>query len=334
MTNAKRITIQDIAKHAHVSVTTVSRVLNDSGYVSADKRQAVQTAIDTLDYKPNVFAQSLASGQSHSIGVLTQLIASPMYDLILRGVVEYLYNSNYSPIIADGYWIVQREKDSIQTFLDRSVDGLILLGGSLPHEEIIRIARQVPTFVIARNIPELADQSIPIDDFSGGYMATRHLIEAGHRSIAHIRGLVDHADAELRYNGYCQALKDAGIPEDPNLLVQGDFTEASGVLGVEILLTRGVNFSAIFAANDQMAYGARLALHRKGIRVPQDVSLVGFDDVSFSAYIPPPLTTVSVPAQDIGRLAAQYMLNMIRGEPVSIEQPPIKLVIRESVARR
>jgi LacI family transcriptional regulator len=332
--NSKRTTIQDIARHAEVSITTVSRVLNANGYVSEDKRQTVLAAIKELDYRPNIFAQSLASGQSRTIGVLTQLIASPLYDQILRGVVENLDNSGYSPLIADGYWNPRREKESVQTFLDRSVDGLILLGGSMPHEDIIAISKKIPTFIIARNIPELGCQSIPVDDFKGAYLATQHLIEAGHRRIAHFRGLMEHADATRRWNGYRQALKDAGLAEDPNLLVQGDFLESSGVLGVEMLLTRGVSFSAIFTANDQMAFGARLALHRRGIRVPDDVSLVGFDDVSVSAFMTPPLTTISVPAQEIGGLAAQGMLALIRDEPCQISVPPLKLMVRESVARR
>ena len=330
----RRITIQDIARYANVSVPTVSRVLNASGYVSDGKRQAVLAAVNELNYRPNVIAQGLASGQSLTIGVLTQLIATPIYDLILRGVVETLYGTGYSPLIADGSWMPKREREAIQTFLDRSVDGLILLGGSLPHEDIIQVAAKLPTVVIARNVPELGCQSLQINDFEGGYLATRHLIEAGHRRIAHIRGIMEHMDAGQRWHGYLKALEEAGISADPNLMVQGDFTESSGVIGVEMLLTRGASFSAIFASNDQMAYGAHLALHRRGIRVPDDVSLVGFDDLSYTAYMTPPLTSIGVPALEIGQAASQGLLNLIQGKPCDMPPIPLRLIIRESVARR
>jgi LacI family transcriptional regulator len=332
-TNGKKITISDIALRAKVSITTVSRVLNDSGYVSEDKRQAVLLAIDELNYRPNLFAQGLASGQSSTVGVLTQLIASPIYDLILRGVVEKLNGSKFSPLIADGYWNTRREKEAIQTFVNRSIDGLIILGGSLPKEDILEIAERIPTVIIARDVPELSCQSIFLDDYRAAYEATQYLINSGHRRIVHISGLELHNDAINRRRGYFQALADANIAPDPNLIIPGDFTETAGILAVESLLTRGQHFSAIFAANDQMAYGARLALYRRGIRVPQDISLVGFDDQPPSAYMTPPLTTVGVPALEIGHAAATGLLEMLRGEACHIPAFSLFLRIRESVAR-
>lgn len=332
-TSAKKITISDIAKRAKVSITTVSRVLNETGYVSDAKRQVVLQAIEELDYRPNLFAQGLASGQSMTIGVLTQFIASPIYDLILRGIIDQLNGSKFSPIIADGYWDIHREMEAIQTFINRSIDGLIILGGNLPAETILEVAAQFPTVVIARNIPELGCQSMPLDDYQAAYNATQYLIQFGHRRIVHISGIEHHSDATERRRGYLQALTDAGIAQDPNLLIPGDFTETAGILAMETLFTRGVPFSAIFAANDQMAYGARLALYRRGIRVPQDVSLIGFDDQPPSAYMTPPLTTVGVPALEIGQAAAQGLLNMIRGEPCNLPVFSLSLRIRESVAR-
>jgi LacI family transcriptional regulator len=302
--------------------------------VSDQKRAAVLQAIRELNYHPNLFAQGLASGQSTTLGVMTQLIASPIYDLILRGIVEKLHNSKFSPLIADGYWDAQREWDVLQTFLKRSVDGLIILGGSLAPEKVLEAASQVPTIVIARRIPELGCQSIVLEDFQGAYQATRFLIEAGHRRIAHITGIPEHQDSIDRRNGYLQALQDFGIAPDPNLVVQGDYTEASGVLSLEMLLTRSQTFSAIFCANDQMAYGARLALYRRGIRVPEDISLVGFDDQGPSAFMAPPLTTVGVPALDIGRAATQGLLDILNGGECHLPSFPLTLRVRESVARR
>lgn len=329
----KRITIADIARRANVSITTVSRVLNDTGYVSDLKRQAVLRAIAELNYRPNLFAQSLASGQSKTIGVLTQFIASPIYDLILRGMIEQLNGSEFSPLIADGYWNREREMEAVQTFINRSVDGLILLGGNLPKETILELANKVSTVIIARKIPELINQTIDLDDYQAAYEATQYLIDAGHRRIVHIAGIEDHSDAVERRQGYLQAIKDAGVTPDPNLIFPGDFTETAGILAMESLLTRGLPFSAIFAANDQMAYGARLALYRRGIRVPQDISLIGFDDQPPSAYMTPPLTTVGVPALEIGQAAAQGLLDMLHGKPCSLPAFSLELRIRESVAR-
>lgn len=332
-TNEKKITISDIADRANVSTTTVSRVLNNSGYVSDTKRQAVLHAIKELNYRPNLFAQGLASGQSMTIGVLTQFIASPVYDLILRGIVDKLNGSKFSPLIADGYWDSRREMEALQTFLNRSIDGLIILGGDLPKETILEVAEKFPTVVIARNIPELGCQSMSMDDYRAAYEATQYLINSGHQRIVHIAGIESHFDATERQRGYLQALTDAGIAPDPNLIAPGDFTETAGILALESLLARGQHFSAIFAANDQMAYGARLALYRRGIRVPQDISLIGFDDQPPSAYMTPPLTTVGVPALEIGQAAAQGLLNMIGGEPCNLPTFSLTLRIRESVAR-
>lgn len=332
--NDKKATISDIARRANVSITTVSRVLNNSGYVSEPKRQAVHMAIAELNYRPNLFAQSLASGQSMTIGVLTQFIASPFYDHILRGIIEQLNASKFSPLIADGYWDEKREMEAIQTFINRSIDGLIILGGNLPAETILEVAKSIPTVTIARDIPELSSQSITLDDYHAAYEATQYLINAGHRRIVHISGIEQHSDSIERRHGYRQALIDSSIDPDSNLIIPGDFTETAGILAVESLLTRGQTFSAIFAANDQMAYGARLALYRRGIRVPQDISLIGFDDQPPSAYMTPPLTTIGAPALEIGQAAAQGVLNLIQGEACNLPTFSLTLRIRESVARR
>lgn len=329
-----KVTIKDIARRADVSISTVSRVLNHSDGVAEDKRAAVMQAIAELDYRPNLFAQGLAGGQSRTIGILTQVISSPLYDTILRGILEGLDGSGYSPLIADGSWIPEKELAALQTFLGRAVDGLVVLGGNLGEEALTEMAAATPMILIARDIAALKAQCIPLDDFQGAYLATQHLIEAGHRRIAHIAGVIEHKDAARRQEGYFQALRHAGLAVDPELAVMGDYTEPSGILCTEMLLMRGRVFSAIFAANDQMAYGARLALYRRGIRVPEDISIIGFDDQATSAFMTPPLTSVRVPALDIGHVAASGLLALIHGESCALLEFPPRLAIRESVARR
>lgn len=332
MNGTKRITIQDIAKHAAVSISTVSRVLNGTVVVAEPKRNAVMRAVDHLGYKPNVFAKGLASGQSMTIGVLTQNISSPFYDAILRGVLQGLRGSRYSPIIVDGHWQPKKEQKAIEALTTRRVDGLVVLGGRSCSTFFDELAKQTPLILIGRNVPNLSTQCLLMSNEQGGYDATQHLINLGHRQIAHITGILSHQDAIDRQNGYKRALMEAGLQSYQDLVVEGRFSEQSGVLAVEMLLMRGRSFSAIFAANDQMAYGARLALFRRGIRVPEDVSIVGYDDQPTSAYMIPPLTTVRHPANEIGRTAATAILNLMKDKHQQIEPFAAELIIRESTA--
>jgi len=333
MIQKKKVRIQDIAQKANVSISTVSRVLNDGASVTEAKRKAVLQAVEELNYQPNVAAQALASGQTKTIGVITQDISNPFYDAILRGVRQGLEGSGYSPIFADGRWQADKEQKAILMLLARQVDGLIILGGSSHEETLHQFGNQVPLVIIGRNLPSLDNQCLPLDDFKGAYKATQHLIELGHRRIAHITGILSHQDAIERRAGYEQALADAGLELDPELIIEGDFLEQSGVIAVEMLFTRAHSFSAVFAANDQMAYGVLLGLFRRGIRVPDDVSIIGFDDQRTSAYTIPPLTTIRQPAIEIGETAAQGLLHLLKDKPFEIPKFPAELVVRESAAR-
>jgi LacI family transcriptional regulator len=336
--NDDKVTIREIAYKANVSPSTVSRVLRGTAGVSKRKHEAVIDAVKELDYRPNIFAQSLASGQSMTIGVLTQNFGSPFYDGILRGILEGLEGSYYWPLFADGRWHKDVEQRALAMLIDRRVDGLIIVGGQTPEEEIGEMAKDTPLIVVARRLATLPEHCIYVDNFDAAYRATTYLVERGHRDIAHITASMNYApavdDVMERYRGYKEALADAGIDFDPRLVVQGNLQQQSGVLAVEMLLNGGRSFSAIFAANDQMTSGARLALFRRGIRVPDEVSLVGFDDEVSAAYAIPPLTTVRQHSVELGQAAAEAILTLISGK-----QPEINhihhgdLIIRESVAR-
>lgn len=333
MSPAKRITIRDIAAKADVSISTVSRVLNGNAPVTQTKQEAVLKAMRELDYRPNVFAQGLASGQSMTIGALTQNIGGPLHDSILRGILVGLEDSNYTPLFADGYWDARREEEAINILLDRRVDGLIVVGGDCPERVLCEVARQIPLVLVGRHITGIEAQCLSLEDYHGGYIATRHLIEMGHRNIAHVTGMLTHQDAVDRREGYKQALLDGGLQVNPELIIEGNYNEQAGVLAIEMLLTGRKNFTALFAANDQMAYGARLALYRRGIRVPQDISVVGYDDQPTTAYMTPPLTSIRIPAVEIGEGAARSLLHLMRGEAAAIPRFPPTLSVRESVAR-
>jgi LacI family transcriptional regulator len=333
VTQQKNITIEDIARSANVSKSTVSRVLTGNSYVAKEKRKAIEKAMAELNYQPNIFAQGLAGGQSLTVGVLTQNFGSPFYDAILRGIIQGFADSEYSAIFADGRWKPEVERDALKTLVDRRVDGLIVVGGLSSGSVLSDSTEERPLVVVGRTMSELAGHCVAVDNRAAAYVATQHLIEQGHRDIAHIAGDSSQQDAIERQEGYVQAMQDAGVGVNPALIVEGNFRRQSGLMGVEMLLTRGQTFSAIFAANDQMAFGARLALHRRGIRVPDDVSLIGFDDQSDSAYMIPPLTTVSQPAVEMGEAAAKAILDLLKGNLVELSPFPTNFIIRESVAR-
>jgi LacI family transcriptional regulator len=338
MADNDKVTILEIAEKANVSPSTVSRVLRGTTGVAENKRTAVLQAVNELDYRPNVFAQSLASGQSMTLGVLTQNFGSPFYDGILQGILQGLDGSEYSPIFADGRWQTAVEEKSLQMLQDRRVDGLIVIGGQIPEEKLRSLIGKTPFVAVARELETLPDNCLYVNNFAAAYEATRYLINLGHRHIAHITATMPYQEAvhdiQQRYDGYIRAMEEAGLGLDPQLVVQGNLLQQSGVLAIETLLMRGRPFSAIFAANDQMAFGARLALFRRGIRVPDDVSLVGFDDEGSAAYFIPPLTTMRQPGVEMGQTAAQAILDLINDKPVHLPIFTANLIIRESVSRR
>ncbi len=330
----KKATIQDIADTAKVSKSTVSRVLNDTTPVNKQKREAVLAAMKRLNFQPNLFARGLAGGRSMTVGILTQNIGSPFYDAVNQGLIRCLVGTNYSPIFVDGQWHEDVGESSLRVLLGRQVDGVIVVGGNMSAESLIALQSRTNLIVVAREVQGLEGKCIFIDNVQAAYDATKYLIEAGHRKIAHITGIPTHQDAIRRFKGYKQALVDANIEVDEDLVIEGSFDSRSGVIAVESLLASQKTFTALFCASDSIAFGARLALYNRGIRVPDDISLVGFDDQPQSAYVTPPLTTVRQPAHELGEAAANAMLKMIEKKPFEFPSFSAKLVFRESVARR
>ena len=327
------ITIRDVAAAAGVSPSTVSRVLTDSVHVAEEKRASVLAAIERLHFRPNLTARGLVRGRSWEIGVLAQGISSPFYSLVLAGIADGLQDSGYQPIFAEGY-SAELAIRALSSFVDRRADALIVVGGQTPDELLLDVAEQLPVVAVGRSMSGRERQCLQVSHLEGAHAATRHLIDLGHERIAHITGLLSHPDSAERVAGYTRALREAGLLADPRLIVSGDWQEPSGLAGVETLFAREAAFSAIFAGNDQMAYGAMLALHQRGLQVPRDVSLVGFDDQSGASFTNPPLTTVHQPMQEMGRAAAQGVLRMLRGEPLELPVFATRLVVRASTAPR
>ena len=324
------VTLERVAQVAGVSPATVSRILNGTAVVSDAKKRAVDTAIRRLAYVPNPVARGLAGGRTLSIGVITQSIDSPFYGITLRGIEEQLHAAGYSPLFVSGDWDADEEARCIELLRGRRVDGIIVLTGRLSDRALRACAKALPVVVTGRSLKAPGLMSLSFDNFEGGRLATHHLLVLGHRRIAFITGDPGHPDASERLRGYRAALEAAGLAFDPALVMPGLFDEASGQAAAERLLDSRQPFTAIFAANDQMAMGARLALHRRALRVPRDVSLIGFDDLPISRFVVPPLTTVHQPAYELGELAATTMLRLLGGTAPTGALPAPRLITRDS----
>ena len=323
-----RATLGMVAKRAGVSPSTVSRILNGTANVSEDKKALVAQVIEELNFRPDPTARSLAGGRTMSIGVLTQYIDSPFYGEALRGIEDVLHQAHYAPLFVSGHWNQEEERARLGLLLDRKVDGVIVLTGKLADETLVDMARQLPVVVTGRQLSAPNLFSIDFDNIEGAGMAVKHLHALGHHNVAFISGPLDHPDAEQRLAGYRAELARREMGLDDALVVYSDYQESGGFRAMNQLLESRVTFSAVVAANDQMAYGARLALHRAGLRVPDDISLVGFDDLPHSAFTLPPLTSVRQSVYEIGSSAAQAMIDLL-----SKKTPPARMIAAEIIVR-
>lgn len=329
--NTSKATVHEVARVAGVSAATVSRLLNGTAKVSDEKRQAIESVIERLNYKPNVLAQNLKTGSSRTIGILTQSLVSGYFADAMAGVDEVLQGTGYAPLFVSGHWHADEEAERVELLIARRVDGVVILSGRLKDEQILALSQRVPIVAFGRELSAPQAYGFRLDNYRGACEAVEHLIAHGHRDIAFISGPADHRDALARLEGYDDTLEKHGIKGQRKLVVQGDFSESGGLQAVERLLESGQRFTAIFAANDLTAYGARLALYRRGIGVPDDVSVVGFDDLHSSMYTTPPLTTVRQPLFDVGQRLGRAILQMIGGEPPELDAPEPTLMVRESV---
>ncbi len=329
---AEVVTLTDVARAAGVSPSTVSRILSGTARVTPETRQKVMGEIERLDYQPNILAQGLKRGQSMTVGVLTQELNSPFFDGTVQGIEFGFEDSDYDPIFAGGHSRKSEEKRVLEVLGRRRVDAMIIVGGFLPDPLLVELARSTVLVIVGRKVSGLEEQCIYIDNVKGGFDATKHLIDLGHRRIAHITGIPSNLDAIDRFQGYRQALESARIPYDHQLVVEGAYTEQSGLFAVETLLSRGNRFTAVFCANDQMACGARLAFYRRGMRVPDDISLVGFDGLQYVLFAIPPLTTIRQPMFEMGQGAARLTLSLLEGKKPPHITFATPLLVRESTA--
>ena len=315
----KRPSLGLVAKLSGVSPSTVSRILNNTANVSDSKKKTVLRVIEETGFRPNLAARTLAGGRAMSIGVLTQYIDSPFYGEAIRGIEEVLASEDYTALFASGRGDRELELERLNMLMERNIDGLIVLSSTLEDQELEALAKELPVVLTGRATLNQKLTSIGFDNLGGGALALGHLAELGHEAIAVIDG-PDDPDAKLRMDGIRVECSQRRIDLDPELIEVGDFNELGGYQAMVRLLDKPKDFSAVIALNDQMAYGAMLALSEAGLDIPGDISLLGFDDLPHSAYTVPPLTTISQPVNRIGAMAASTVLAMSAGFTQTVDQ--------------
>jgi len=331
------VTIKDVAKKAGVSIATVSRVLNNSDHpLDPITRQKVLDAIEELGYIPNAAARSLQLKRTKTIGILLPSIANAYYSSIVDGAEEVAYKYGYGLILCITNRSWERTKEHIQLLSEKRVDGVIFTGGgALDDAKRNRVFQdsKLSMIVIGRHNSDLP--AVQVDNVKVGFQATEHLISLGHKRIATITGPKVSTTAEDRYAGYKMALESYGLEEDISIVAEGDFLVQSGYVAASGLPLQGKSrVTAVFAQNDLMAIGAIRFLKSRGLKIPEDVSVVGCDDLELAFYITPPLTTVAVPAYELGKTAMEVMVDSLNGNKVpSLKILPTELKVRESTIK-
>jgi len=331
------ITIKEVAKVANVSITTVSRVSNGSKGVSAKTRRRVLNAIKELGYSPSAMASGLKTRISKSIGIAVPDTIGDFYGEVIDGIESVATENGYNLIISLNHHIIKEELKAVNFFKAKKVDGAILVT-TLDDDDYVRsLIEGGFDIVLLDSAPRgLKVDTVKTDNFRGGYIATEYLLNLGHSAILLIRGLSCLDSSRERFYGYKRALKDKKIEYDSTFILNGDFTIDSGYTTIKKYLDeKGLNFTAVFAANDQMAIGAIKALNDKGIVVPDEVSIVGFDDSYISPYIIPSLTTIKQRKEEMGKVATELLLNRISSFDKEKKVPrqvtiSVELIERES----
>ncbi|WP_257211917.1 LacI family DNA-binding transcriptional regulator [Mesotoga sp. H07.pep.5.3] len=329
-------TIKDVAKLAGVSISTVSYVLNNSNRIGEETRQKVLKAAKELNYVPNTFARSLKKEKYDLVSLIVHEIKGPFYDSLVKGIQDVLHNMGYNLLI---YCTLENRRQDVAKFLKNDiVDGLIIMTPTVKSEDIESFSRDFPVVTLDRVLKSERVRSVRIGNERGSYEVVRHLHELGHRRIGFIKGSKDTLDARERYSGFTGAMKKFGLNVVAGDVLEGDFTEESGRSSMSGYLeaNRGRKIAtAFYCANDETAIGALKAINEYGLRVPEDISLVGFDDIELSSYITPKLTTVRRPMYQLGSLAAHMLISLIFGkyDEVSNINLDVTLVVRDSTGR-
>lgn len=308
-------TIKDVAKAAGVSTATVSRVINKSPKASQSSIDAVTQAMQMLGYRPNAAARALVSQSSNTVGVLVGDVSDPFFGTLVKSVDKVARQHGKHLLIGNGYHNEQDERTTLDLLINSRCEAIVVHAKALQDEELIRYAQEVKGLVlINRNIPELNERCVSLDNSKGAYLATEHLIRQGHRHIACIASKSHISDTDERLLGYQSALRDNNIAFINNYVAFGEPNSDGGEMAMTEILSKSLPFSAVVAYNDYMAAGAMTTLRQNGISIPEQTSIVGFDDGLIARFVTPSLTTIRYPIELMAEHATRLALALSRNE--------------------
>jgi LacI family transcriptional regulator len=334
LAGAQMSTINEVAIMARVSTTTVSRYLNNRIELPAETAARIDAAIVALDYRPNILAKRLSLGRSEAIGMMTPEIANPFFAELAAAVENEAEKHGYSVLMSSTGGNRERELASLRRLKDGHVDGLIMMTNRPDDGSLAATLHHYGHIVlIDEDIPGVNVPKIFVENREGAHAATRHLIEAGHRRIAHIGGPAKLFSAIERLAGYRDAIAEVGMTVDDGDIRQGEYSREFGRAAMLDILAGGRPPTAVFAGSDFIAIGIMEAVRSKGLNVPQDISLVGFDDMPFADLLAPGLTTIRQPTAELGRIGFGTLKALIdKASPPELTRLPVALVKRNSVA--
>ena len=330
----KPTSIKDIARMANVSSSTVSRALQSSPLISRETAERIQHIAKQSGYRASAIARGLVTQKTKTIGVVVTSIADPFVSEVVSGIEDYGNDHGYSVFLANSNADPDREARVVHSFSERRVEGIVVTASRVGALYLPLLSEmQVPIVLVNNQHPGEFVNSVLIENVAASAEVTNHLIQLGHSRIAYLGDRFGYQSDVERFGGYREALGRAGLPFIPELVVHGDGKCEGGMAGVETLMGLADPPTAIFCYNDMTALGALRQLHLRKMRVPEDVSLVGFDDLFIASYTQPPLTTVRQPRRRMGHLAMESLLKLIAGEDSSrVIKVPAELIVRESTA--
>lgn len=327
------ITIRDVSQLAGVSPATVSKVLNNSPEIAIQTRERVLAAVQKLDFRPNSIARSLRVRRTLTLGLITDDVEGLFTTSMMRGVAEAASARGFSVFLCNSYGQAAQEQKHLEVLLDKQVDGVILLSGYRVRERgAPALPINIPVLYLYQYTHDIAAPCVIPDDKGGAFLGTEHLLGLGYRRIGFINGPPRYEATYHRLDGYREALAKAGIAFDPALVRAGTWHEESGYQLALELLALPERPDAFFCTSDSIAVGARDALRDHGLRIPEDIALLGFDDRPFAVHMRPPLTTVALPLYEMGKLAGDLLVTAILDNPVEpkVHRVPCQLIVRRS----
>ncbi len=331
--------IAEIAQICGVSKATVSRVINNNPKgVSAETRERVLRAIRELNYRPNALARSIAVSRSNMIGLVVPDVGNLFYPQIIRGVTDYADSKGYAVLVGNSDYNPEREAQQLLSMVDKRVDGIILCSGVSNRDFLLDFRRyNVALGLIGRSFDtSVSNASITGDNVRGGYKSAAYLIRGGHRRIAYVEGNPDVSGSRERLEGYRQAHTAAGLPVYQELLLSGEYSIQYGRLAADQLLNRKIQFDAITTGSDLIAIGMVSQLLQRGVRIPEDVELIGFNNTELASAFHPALSTVSKPHYDMAQYITEQVIRVVEGEQVKLPHTVVEpqLVLRETTLPR